>query len=435
VRRAIPLLFACLSLFAIGATGRSPRSKPVSFAILEDYDKGADLRDVARDFELFEELGISTWRGSVGWDDYEPSRGRYDFEWLHRFAALAERHGLTLRPYLAYTPEWAGVPGENADRWNDAPRRTGEWSRFAAAVAGAMKRHPNVVSFEIYNEENVKQWWDSTAERYAEVLGAASHAVRGSNPRFRVLFGGLVFPDAEWVERVCASGPARAFDVLPVHAYPETWTPAGVTVENYLGGLDRFAQATDRACGRKPIWVNETGFATTPGKSGREQAEWWVRAVATFLAIPRVEHIGVYEIKDLAPDKPAIGDTPNYHLGLTGVDRQRKPAFDTVKMLVSLFNTGTLLVVDDRLEWERRPDEAYAHLFERPDGDRVLIAWTKRAPARLAAPAGFADVIEYALDGRPRPVEGLETIALAPGAPRVFRIRAPAPPRYGAASK
>src|SRR5688500_7656684 len=75
-------------------------TKNVSFAILEDYDKGQDLREVERDFELMKQLGVRTWRGSIGWDDYEPERDRYDFEWLHRFAELAARHGIELRPYI-----------------------------------------------------------------------------------------------------------------------------------------------------------------------------------------------------------------------------------------------------------------------------------------------------------------------------------------------
>src|SRR5215218_610940 len=104
-----------LLLFAAAAcTGRqSPPAdsahKRVDFSILEDYDKGDDLDDIAKDFDLFHELGVTTWRGSFGWDDYEPSQGAYDFEWLHRFADLAASRGITLRPYIGYTPSWASA--------------------------------------------------------------------------------------------------------------------------------------------------------------------------------------------------------------------------------------------------------------------------------------------------------------------------------------
>lgn len=332
---------------------------------------------------------------------------------------------MKLRPYLAYTPEWAGARGRDADVWNDAPQWLADWTRFAGGMAAALRRHPNVLSFEIYNEENVPQWWDSTAARYADVVTSGSRAIEGANPDVQILFGGLVFPDAAWIEQVCAAPGARNFDVLPFHAYPETWTPPDVTVENYLGGLEDFITIADATCGRKAIWINETGYATTPGRSEQQQADWWVRAVATFLAHPRVEHIGVYEIKDLPSDKPAIGDAPNYHLGLTRVDRVKKLAFYTVDMLTDLLDTGTLTLADSRVAATviEGSGALRRHMFIRPDGDRVLIAWTKGAPVRVRfETARAAKVVEYRLDGSSVPLPGLEDVALSPGTPRVFRL-------------
>jgi hypothetical protein len=401
----------------------------VSFAILEDYDKGDDLSEVARDFDLFQELEIATWRGSLGWDDYEPEPGRFDFDWLHRFADLAARRELQLRPYLAYTPEWAAAGGDDGEGWNDAPRWLSDWTRFSGGIAGALRRHPNVLSLEIYNEENVRQWWDSTAGRYADIVTAGSRAIREANPGVRVLFGGLVFPDAEWIEEVCSAPGARNFDVLPVHAYPETWTPPGVTVENYLGRLAAFADTADRACGgRKPIWINETGFATVPGKSEQQQAAWWARAIATFLAHPRVEHIGVYEIKDLTPDRPAIGDAPNYHLGLTHSDRRRKLAFHTVDMLTDLLDVGTLAAADDRFKADvvAGTGPAFVHAFVRPDADVVVIAWAPGFAVLKISVARNSAVWEYGLDGarqeRGTAREVFSNLELAAGTPRIFRL-------------
>ena len=409
------------------------RTKAVSFAILEDYDKGDDLAEVAADIALFKELEIGTWRGSIGWDDYEPTRGKYDLAWLHAFVTLAARHDIAVRPYLAYTPEWAARRGgADSDAWNNPPARMRDWERFAGAVARALRTHRNVASYEIYNEENVPQWWDGTPEEYADVLREGSEAVRSNHPGAAVLFGGLVFPDGDWIEAVCDERDAgRSFNILPFHAYPETWTPPDVTVENYLGGLASFIETADARCGPKPIWINETGYATLEGKTERDQAYWWVRAVATFLATPRVEHIGIYEIKDLPGDRPAIGDAPNYHLGLTRTDRTRKLAFHTVDLLTDLLDVRTLSVDDDDVAVTPVagiPGELHHHLFGRPDGDRILFVWDRAASPTVRIRIGDRPLssIEYDVDGRPLEASAeaasLSSVRLTQGVPRIFRI-------------
>jgi hypothetical protein len=408
-------------------------TKPVSFAILEDYDKGDDLVEIARDFAAFQELGVTTWRGSFGWDDYEPEPGRFDFEWLMRFADLADSSGISLRPYLGYTPAWAARGGTDDQVWNDPPRRLEDWTRFVSALAGALASHPAIRSYEIYNEENVPLWWDGTLEEYAGVLRSGADAVRRADPNAGVLLGGMVWPDPEWLEGTCAAGRA-AFDVLPFHAYPETWTPASVTVENYLGPAYRehFLAVANQRCGIKPIWINETGFATTPGKTERQQANWWARAFATFLAAPRVEHLGIYEIKDQRQDTPVIGDAPNYYLGLLRVDRTPKLAFKTVKLLVHLFGTDSITVADGDLAVRVTRGSArrlHHHLFIRPDGRQLIFAWDLGSgPAlELTLSRPGSRVIAYQLDGRGsvwRNFDGrvIGGVKLVPGEVRVLVV-------------
>ena len=409
-------------------------TKTVSFAILEDYDKGQDLREVERDFELMKQLGVRTWRGSFGWDDYEPERGRYDFEWLHQFADLAARHGIELRPYIGYTPAWAAAGGRDQEAWNDPPARLQEWASFVQHLAQAMSRHANLRSWEIYNEENVRLWWDGSAEQYAAVLAAGAAAVRAADPDARVLLGGLVWPDAEWVTQACE---ATRPDVIPVHAYPETWTADSVDVERYLGEgyRDGFLPAVREHCGPLPIWINEAGYATTPGRSERDQANWWVRAFATFLADPAVEHLGIYEIKDLPRESPVIGDEPNYHLGLARQDRTPKLAFHTVDLLTDLLDVGRLTIADAELSVRvtaGRAADLHHHLFVRPDGRQVLIAWEKRGSptldVSLTRPGSRGT--EYTLDGRPVPYprfdgRTLRRLRLIAGHPRILEILPP----------
>ena len=248
--------------------------------------------------------------------------------------------------------------------------------------------------FEIYNEENAAPGGGS-AEEYAHVLRAGADAIRRADPDAQIFLGGLVWPDLEWLEHACASGGAP-FDVLPSRL-PETWTPDSITVENYLGPAFRggFVAEADRRCGRKPIWINETGFATTPGKSEKDQAEWWARAVATFLAKPRVEQIGIYEIKDQQMGTEVIGDTPNYYLGLIRRDGSPKLAFETIRLLVRLFHGDSITVADPLLRVRVTAGSAgqlHHHLFIRPDGRQLVFVWDKsRSPTvelTLPAPTG-----------------------------------------------
>jgi hypothetical protein len=436
VRRfTLAILLACV----VACLGRAPVVTPavekrVTFSILEDYDKGEDLDDVARDFDLFRELGVTTWRGSFGWDDYEPSPGVYDFEWLHRFVDLAAARGITLRPYIGYTPAWASRGGHDGDVWNDPPGDLDVWYRFVRTLAADMRRHSNIVSYEIYNEENVPQWWEGTPAAYEQVLRRGVDAVRDGNPDAQLLLGGMVFPDGEWLEAICDNGGSgRIVHVIPFHAYPETWTPPHVTLENYLGANfdNEFVRPADAACGVKPLWINETGYATVPGRTEIDQAKWWVRAAATFAAEPRIEHIGIYEIKDLRSDRPAIGDAPNYHLGLTRTNREKKLAFHTVARLVSLLGASPLARRDAQPSIDVSPPGAdvYRHHFVRRDGRQLLFVWTRRSKAdvtiRLADRATRA--IEYAIDGTPLRQSAvvnnaLDSISLEPGDVRFFEL-------------
>ncbi|ACM18692.1 glycoside hydrolase, putative [Geotalea daltonii FRC-32] len=415
-------------------------TKPVSFSILQDYVKGEDLEEVAKDFRLMKELGLTTWRGSLAWGDYEPAQGQYDFKWLRQFVELATQHGMSLRPYIGYTAPWAAGGGTDKEAWNDPPARLQDWSNFVSHLSGALASQKNILSYEIYNEENVRQWWDGTAEQYNQVLQKGAEAIRSSDRTKPVIFGGMVYPDADWVKAACDEyGSGDSFHILPFHAYPETWTEKNIVLENYLDqGYPNHFQGTfipwaDQYCGRKPIWINEAGFANTPGKSETDQANWWARAFATFLASPRVEHLGIYQIKERKQSETVIGGGENYYLGISRPDRTRKMAFFTIKRLIGLLDVGNLTIADRELKVEvtsGKKVELYSHLFVRPDGSQVLFVWDKKGePTLRLHPRPGSAVVEYALDGSPLPFRSyngktLEKVKLTPGLVRIFEIKA-----------
>ncbi|HET7694553.1 MAG TPA: hypothetical protein VFK57_02520 [Vicinamibacterales bacterium] len=218
-----------------------------------------------------------------------------------------------------------------------------------SALARELRHHPNVPSLEIYNEENVAQWWDGSRDDYTRTLIAASRTARAQR-RFQIRHGGLVFPDVEWMEDVCAQPPARAaFDIVPVHAYPERiWLPA------------------------------------------------------------------------------VIGDAPNYHLGITRVDRSPKLAYRTVRRLVELVGSGGVLIAGNAAAVQPIVDAGELHhrTFVRADGTRLSFVWNQTADQRVRVTLrGAGTIAEYGLDGSLQPdapVSPFET-TLERGVPRVYR--------------
>jgi hypothetical protein len=378
------------------------------------------------------ELGIDTLRCSFGWDDYEPTKGNYDFGWLKQFVTLAGQYGIKLRPYIAYTAPWAGRGGSDGIYWNDPPAVEQDWYDFVYHLAAALKPFPNVLSYEIYNEENDKFWWEGATFSYRATLRAAALAIRAANPAAQVVLGGFVFPDADWLHAIVSKGDGGDYDILPFHAYPETFehTP----VEHYLDSqyYDYFVPINDRYGGQKPIWINEMGYATTPGRTQLQQADWYARAVSTFLADPHIEELGFFEIRDLRPRQNVIGSEATYHLGLTDKDRNRKLAFFTVQMMMGLLNQGSLTVADEQAKvtvTAGTAGELYSHLFLGPDGKQVLFIYDKTSnptvEVTLQTPGAAAYL--YALDGTSALYpnfngHSLRNVSLTPGQVAIFRI-------------
>lgn len=414
-------------------------TKPVSFSILEDYDKGDPVSELEADFALFNELGIDTWRGSFGWDDYEPQQDQFDTGWLDTFATTAANFGIKLRPYIAYTAPWAGIGGSDGVYWNDPPADINDWIDFVGTIAAQMSQHSNVLSYEFYNEENDEFWWEGTVTQYNDVLREGAIAARNAHPGAEILFGGLVWPEFEWIDETCnIHQNAPNFDIASHHEYPETWSRNNIVVENTLDDqyFDWWVPTINNDCEAEPLWINETGFAAPfDGSTEQDQAEWWVRAFATFLgADGEIEHLGIYEIKDLPQGSDVIGGDANFHLGLTYSDRTKKLAFHTVKMLISLFDVGSLTVAWQELSstevaGSKSANDYYEHLFKRPDGAQIVIAYDKKndVTVDLTVTDAGSSATEYALDGTSSTYGSfdgttLSGVALANGTPRVFLI-------------
>ena len=132
------------------------------------------------------------------------------------------------------------------------------------------------MGYEIWNEEDDPGWWSGGADpaAYAALLAAAHGAVRRADPRAKVVLGGLVANDYDFLAGAYAHGAKGSFDAVAVHTDTgcNTTDPAAYYREP-SGRIGRYSftgyrelRTLMRAHGdAKPIWMSELGWSTFGG--------------------------------------------------------------------------------------------------------------------------------------------------------------------------
>jgi hypothetical protein len=267
-----------------------------------------------------ESKGITVVRSDAPWAVTEPqpygAAGQtFDFSTLDPWVLALAQHHLTWLPIIDDTPGWAKTcvgmcPPMNMD-----------WlATFARAVAarygsGGMfwARNPTlpytpVQSYEIWNEENGRQFWSTgpSAAQYAKMYADTRAGIKAVDPAAQVIVGGLGSGDARYfVEGMLEADPSLHGNIDGFGLHPYETTAAGDVqdVVTFRKMLDRLGE------GAAPIEITEFGWQT--GASSQEAS--------------RASMIG-WVAKDLAHSDCGIGLLAPY----TWIDPQDSPSFGLV---------------------------------------------------------------------------------------------------------
>lgn len=379
--------------------------RKVPLGLCEDYpEESRSLEGVQRDLEALERAGVRTLRVSLGWDAIEPERNRYDFAFWDDFVELAVgRHGLTLIPYVAYTPEWnSDAPPD--ERWKSPPREPAEFGELMALLAARYRGR--IHSWELWNEPDNRDYWLGTAGDYAELARAGSEAIRKVDPEIDIVSGGLAGRVEFLAELFDEFDAARLFDVVNLHSYYETWNPDPLeTIPRYVADVSDIVR---RHGGEQAIWMAELGYGNfrqgsrvsdyTTAAFAHEhtldfQAVALVRSLALLYSTP-VSLIAWYELKDPPATDAMIGDVNNRHLGIMFNDYRPKPAFAAFSLMARLFGGGLRAQTHalELLDAGGAPhaNERQLHAFATARGTLVVIGWLGKPAGARASGAGDA---------------------------------------------
>ena len=274
---------------------------------------------------------------------------------IRRFKSLARRFarlGLDVELQVRYHP----APADDGD--------IAKWLRYVRRVVRAFGPIRRVTGLQITNEVNITlspntsdgAYRDATRALIEGVVAAKRESRRrgydhqeiGFNYAWRFDFLDPT-ADARFWETLGRDGGRRLrahTDWVGIDLYPGTFVPGTLVAATIADYGDAFLEgiAQTRDCfmpkagftKRTPLRIEETGYATGPGRSERDQAT----ATREF-ALEAHRYRGTYNISDFRffglRDNNSDGPSFQQHFGLLRDDYTPKPAFDVYRRAIARY--------------------------------------------------------------------------------------------------
>jgi hypothetical protein len=278
------------------------------------------------------------------------SEGQAGIDEFKRMARHYAKLGLDVELQVRYHP----ADEDNGD--------IAKWLRFVRKVVREFGPNEHVTGLQIANEVNLglskntsDGYYDRavealvkgvvTASRLSEKLGY-DHQEIGFNYAWRA---DLFDPanDSRFWEQLGALGGRRLrrhTDWVGIDLYPGTFTPGVLAPATIIDIGDAWLEAIAqvRECfmplagigPRKPLRIEETGYATGPGRSEADQLD----AVKSFVTAAD-DYRGTYNIRDFRwfglRDNNSEGPSFQQYFGLLADDYEPKPAFAAYRRLIA----------------------------------------------------------------------------------------------------
>jgi polysaccharide biosynthesis protein PslG len=287
-------------------------------------------------------IGITSIRLDADWRSVQPSGPQLsDWSELDQAVASVRQAGMSLDLIIDGCPPWAALPGARRDP-SPQPASSSQYATFAAEVAARYKSQ-GVDTFEIWNEPNIKGFWQPAPNpaAYTADLIAAYSAIKAVDRHAYIISGGLApgvtrgpnMDPVDFLQAMYADGARGHFDAVGFHPYsfptlPNTyWAGSGWSQIGQTRPSIRSIMVSN-GDGNKQIWLTEFGAPSKgqPWAGPTAQASAISQAIIDVKSVDWIGALYLYTWQDSGGDPNKLGDW----FGLMTSGGARKPAYATV---------------------------------------------------------------------------------------------------------
>lgn len=297
-------------------------------AIPNGFGVNIHFRGQPRDLDMIAEAGFKLIRMDLTWAVIEHSKGVYDFEKIG-YDSLTEgcaKRGIRILYILDYS--------NNIYESGRSVRTEAGREAFADFAEAAAKRYAGKgVLWEIWNEPNIKHFWDpqpSVAD-YCKLVEKTAPRIRKADPNGLVVAGATSQIPLGWLEDCFKKGLLKWIDVLSVHPYRSE--PPETAVKDYVALRQLIARYAPQGK-EMPIISGEWGYSNLNWDKSRLSEQQQAEYLARMFLVNLYQGVDVSIWYDWKND----GTDPNereHQFGTVGPDLNPKAAYLAAKVLSS----------------------------------------------------------------------------------------------------
>lgn len=244
---------------AFGVTGPTPSKNPFySVQTLSAHSSSVYRNNMDRLIPMLKNLGFSTRRDSVYWNEYEQSPGSY--------ATPA-----SIQQILNYDQQYdmelfwtAGSGNSNYDGGN-LPSSPAGIQAYAEYIDAFLTEHPRIKIVEMFNEFNGtnNSACGATAACYLDIAQVVYPFVKSRHPEVTIVAGGLAAVSISWWQDYFSAGGAAYGDAFSYHPY----NLATYRLNEVADQITDMIKQNNNGVG-KPLYMSEIGWSISTDTTG-----------------------------------------------------------------------------------------------------------------------------------------------------------------------
>jgi polysaccharide biosynthesis protein PslG len=358
----------------------------MNVALCEDYPEASTTHEkIDKDMDVLKKSGINILRIAFQWGAIEYEKGKFDYIFWDYFVETAHKKGITLIPYICYTPRW-NATGDTTNFWTAVPK---DYSEFGNTVTALVNRYKKYIhSWELWNEPDIKEFFAGSSEELAKLTKIGSEAVRKADPTAIVVLAGLAHHTDFTLRLFRDYGISKYVDVVNCHDYSETWS--GEPIESITSYINTLSDIIDKYGNGQSLWTAEVGYSNYRNgayvsnsynayydyeHTSEYQGIELFKTLSLINATGKVANAAWYRIADLVPATVVIGDVNNKFLGIVTVDHKPKPAMSAISFFNKLFSQKNKCIDNEIKIDKKEKSDSQIHCFQNADGSIIVVAW------------------------------------------------------------